>query len=88
MSKQPDPPLTVEQFYEKTLKLNEIYQHNQQSLYQDFMKKQEALFLRMSEEDRKIVVDREKAKMQEAVSKIVTQTPGLVDRTGRKITTH
>ena len=83
-----DPPLTIEKFYEKTQELNDVYQNNQRVLYDDFMRKQETLFMRMRETDRVVVIEREKAKMQEAVNHIVVQDSGLVDQTGRKITTH
>lgn len=87
-NKQPDPPLTIDDFYEKTVKLNEVYQHNQRSLYDDFMRKQSALFERLSEVDRAEVVRREREKMQEAVNGIVVQNKDILDVHGKKMTTH
>lgn len=81
MAEQKDPILTIEKFYEKTLELNEIYRHNVEAMNKDFLGKQQALFNRLSEEDRAEVVRREKQKLQDSVSK-------LVDRSGRPITTH
>ena len=83
-----NPPLTIEQFDEKTKKLDEVYQNNQQNTFMEFMKKQEAIFNRLSEADKKFVIDRERAKVQAAASRLIGTNDGLVDAHGRKITTH
>ena len=87
-AKQPDPFLTVDSFYEKTLELNEVYVNNMKFMQTEFFKKQQALFDRLSDDDKKVVIERETEKMKARVSQIVTKPEGLIDPQGRKITTH
>ena len=88
MAEQNDPQLTVEKFYEKTLELNEVYVNNMNHLQDEFYKKQQALFDRLTKEDKAVVIARETEKLRASVSKIVTKPEGLVDASGRKIITH
>ena len=87
MAEQKAPPLDVDGFYEKTLALNEVYVNNMKNLQEEFFKKQQALFDRLSEDDKKVVVERETSKFHEHARGIVTQDNGLVDAHGRKIGT-
>lgn len=85
MTEQKDPPLTIEKFYEKTLELNEVYVNNMKNLQEGFFKKQQALYDRLSDDDKKIVIERETTKFQERAKSIVAQDRSLVDAQGRKI---
>ena len=87
-SKKAEPLLTVDQFYEKTLKLNEVYVNNIKNVQDQFYKKQSALFERLSKDDQEVVRNIEREKMNKVASQIVTQGQGLVDARGNKITTH
>jgi hypothetical protein len=83
--KQDGPILTIEQFDEKTLALNEVYRNNIMDLDRRFMEKQQVLWDRLSKEDRDVVMKRTIERFQEAQRKIQTPFSGLVDVDGRKI---
>lgn len=88
---QKPPQLTVDEFYEKSEKLNEVYRHNVEAMNKEFFEKQKNLFDRLSNEDQEEVRKREMEKLrelQQQAMKIIAPDNSLVDFQGRKITTH
>lgn len=83
MTEKKEEMLTIERFYKKSEELNEVYQNNMRETQRMFAEKQERLWNRLSEDDKKIVFEKERARLIEAQSKIVR--PGLVDASGNKI---
>ena len=80
MQKTMEAELTVETFYEKSVELNKVYQNRLQELNRTFNEKQGVLFYRLSEDNRKIVMEQELQKLKEEKA-----NSGLVDQMGNKI---
>ena len=87
-------PLTLESFEEKAAKLQEVYDHNVQSLAKDFIAKMGKLYERLADEDKKVIVAKQQAKhahdqetmIREQEKLIQIRNKGIVDRFGNSIT--
>lgn len=85
LKEQKEPALTIDSFYEKTIKLNEVFQNNMAELHRTFSVKQAKLFARLSDSDKQEVIRRERQKIQDQMKQIAVPDKTLVGLNGKKI---
>ena len=68
--KTSEPPLTLEQFEEKTKRLQEVYDNNIKDLARVFLEKVSRFWARLSDADKAIIVKRRHEAMSEAAKKL------------------